>query len=149
MSESKATIRLPSVEYLRECFDYDPEAGELRWKTRPREHFTTTNVWATMNTKVGGKVAGNIARTGYRVVTIGLREYSVHRVVWKLMTNEEPPPELDHVNGVRTDNRWCNLRAANRYEQGYNRERGKNNTSVKRLAEKRTERSLDEMGGEY
>ena len=27
------------VEYLRECFHYDPETGELTWKERPLSHF--------------------------------------------------------------------------------------------------------------
>jgi hypothetical protein len=30
---------LPSIEYLRECFEVDFETGVLRWKVRPVSHF--------------------------------------------------------------------------------------------------------------
>jgi|KBSSwiS6_1023812.scaffolds.fasta_scaffold10988_4 hypothetical protein len=123
---------LPSVDYLQECFVYDPDTGVLMWKERPRKHFATTNIWAVSNAKHAGKIAGNISNKGYRNITIGLREYKVHRVIWKLMTNEEPPPMLDHINGIRADNRWCNLRVADWWEQAHNRKMPVNNTSGRR-----------------
>jgi hypothetical protein len=36
---------------------------------------------------------------------------------------------IDHINGVSSDNRICNLREATISENGQNRKRGKNNTS--------------------
>jgi hypothetical protein len=120
---------LPSVEYLRECFDYDPETGELRWKVRPIEHFPTKNVWAISNAKYAGRTAGWFSYKGYCCVMIKGRSCVSHRVIWKLVTNEEPPPMLDHVNGSRADNRWRNLRAANWWEQAHNRKLVKHNTS--------------------
>jgi HNH endonuclease len=121
--------KLPSAEYLRECFDYDPETGELRWKRRPREHFPTTNSWAVNNARQAGKAAGSLTYKGYCSVMIAGHSYSSHRIIWKLMTNEEPPPMLDHINGIRTDNRWHNLRAANWWEQAHNRRLPKTNIS--------------------
>lgn len=50
-------------------------------------------------------------KDGYlRVIDQG-RELMVHRLVWALH-HDDVPPVLDHINGIRTDNRIENLRAA-------------------------------------
>lgn len=38
--------------------------------------------------------------------------YKAHRVIWKLVTLEEPDV-IDHINGDRSDNRLINLRSTN------------------------------------
>ncbi len=43
-----------------------------------------------------------------------------HRVAWLLMTGSDPVEEIDHINGVKTDNRWENLRPANRSQNAMN-----------------------------
>lgn len=52
---------------------------------------------------------------GYLVITISNKNFYVHRLVWESI--KEPIPEnmtLDHVNGVKTDNRFCNLQLLSR-----------------------------------
>jgi hypothetical protein len=34
--------------FLRECFNYDPETGSLKWRVRPRCHFKTLHAYITL-----------------------------------------------------------------------------------------------------
>jgi HNH endonuclease len=100
------------IAYLRECFRYDPETGELRWRDRPRSHFVSDRAWAKFQSFVGRK-AGSFDPNGYGVVTLTfegkmIRLYQ-HRVIWALMKGEWPSSNLDHWNGDESDNRFDNL----------------------------------------
>jgi hypothetical protein len=123
---------LPSVEYLRECFSYDSETGELTWKRRPREHFATQSGWKIFNRHYAGTCAGTINNLGYRHILVQGRHYTVHRIVWKLVTDEEPPEFLDHINGDKNNNSFTNLRPATRQEQRWNCPLQKNNRCGRR-----------------
>jgi hypothetical protein len=52
-----------------------------------------------------------------------------HRVAWAIHYNEQPPEVIDHINGVGTDNRIENLRAATFSQNKQNSRRYKNNKS--------------------
>ena len=65
---------------------------------------------------------------GYPMCWYEGKVWLVHRLAFLLM-GEEIPIEVDHINGNRSDNRWCNLRAVTRTEQNRNTCRSKNNTS--------------------
>jgi hypothetical protein len=58
-----------------------------------------------------GAVAGSVKAAGYVVVTIDGRYYPAHRLIW-VMLHGEWPNVIDHRNGVRSDNRRENIRAA-------------------------------------
>lgn len=121
----KANLRpLPSQPRLRELLDYDPETGVLRWRLRAgTDRFTKT--W---NARYAGTVAGYIANHGYITITIDGVDYYAHRVIWKLVTGDEPP-EIDHENGIRSDNRAENLLASTNAENMKNTKMHRNNTS--------------------
>lgn len=70
-----------------------------------------------------------IAKSGYLSVGINDRMYRVHRVIWKMMTGEEPPMTIDHIDHDRANNRWCNLRIASKREQAWNLGMHKDNAS--------------------
>lgn len=83
---------------LREVLHYDPETGVF------------TRVAARASTYVG-KPAGCVNKAlGYIVVSVDGRPYYGHRLAILWMTGEWPKGQGDHINGDRTDNRWCNLR---------------------------------------
>jgi hypothetical protein len=59
------------------------------------------------------KELGSLAR-GYLNVKILGKDYKVHRVIWMLHTGDWPKGEIDHINGIKTDNRIVNLRDVDR-----------------------------------
>jgi hypothetical protein len=122
------------VRFLRECFDYDPQIGVLTWRSRPREHFADERAHGTWNTRFAGKPAFTaLTAQGYPlgVLTFGgrRRAFLAHRVIWALMTGAWPIDQIDHINGVRDDNRWSNLRAATNAENAQNMRISARNTS--------------------
>jgi HNH endonuclease len=127
--KTAASIKqLPSADYLHACFTYDPDTGELRWKRRPREHFPTAKGWRVFNGNFAGQLAGTIVG-GYYSVGINGSLYYAQRIIWKLMTGEDPLNTIDHKDGNRTNNRWDNFRPATKLEQTHNAKVRKDNTS--------------------
>lgn len=110
-----------SVEMARELFEYDPLTGVVSMASRRRANSEK------------GKRAGHVNVHGYREVKIQVsgKKYSFieHRLIWFLMNGEWPPHQIDHVNGVRDDNRWSNLRLATKAQNQANTRRYRNNTS--------------------
>ena len=102
--------RLPVVR-LHELFAYEPDTGRLTW--RFRENGPTC--W---NARHAGQDAGALEKGGYFVVNLAAKgkrsNYRVHRIVWAMMTGTWPEAsvQIDHRDGVRSNNSWSNLRLA-------------------------------------
>ncbi|WP_291773785.1 HNH endonuclease [Luteibacter sp.] len=94
---------------LLNALDYNPETGEFRWKSNGRGR-----------SRRAGDVAGSAHSRGYVRVKVDGKTYLAHRLAFLFMTGRFPESEADHVNGIRTDNRWSNLRAANASENRCN-----------------------------
>jgi hypothetical protein len=121
---------MPSQEYLKECFEYNEFTGILTWKQRPREHYSSDTNFIGSNKRFLNKIAGTPkGKMGYLSVKVHDNSYAVHRIIWKLVTGNEPSYEIDHINNIRDDNRWCNLREASSSENGRNRLMRSDNTS--------------------
>lgn len=60
-----------------------------------------------------GDEAGTLDRHGYRQICIGYKLVKAHRIAWFLYYGEWPKNCIDHVNGIKTDNRIVNLRDVN------------------------------------
>ena len=114
-----ATRPIPSQEYLRECFDYDPETGALTWKHRPRERFQDDGHMKTWNTRYAGKAAG-ARSTASIIVGIDGELWIAARIIWRLVTGKQPD-EVDHKDNDPFNNRWGNLREATSSQNKMNR----------------------------
>lgn len=76
-----------------------------------------------------GSFSQSIDSKGYRRIRIDSQRVLEHRLAWFYMTGEWPPEEIDHINGVRTDNAFSNLRLADRKQNKRNTKTYKNNKS--------------------
>ena len=88
---------------------YEPSSGHFFW-----------NVDRPGGIKAGSQT-GRIDSRGYLQVCVLNRRYGAHRLAWFWQHGEWPPEEIDHINGVRTDNRIENIRCASRVENQRNK----------------------------
>lgn len=121
--------QLPSVDYLHQCFTYNPESGVLTWKVRPRDHFASEWSWTVFNKTWAGNETGTPSKHGYLKVCLNGKTLLAHHIVWCLCTGDWSTTELDHIDGVPQNNRIENLRQATDSQQAINRGKPKNNTS--------------------
>lgn len=82
-----------------DMIDYDPETGVAVWSARPSNRVKVGDTIGCKNTQ------------GYLVVGMRGKIHLLHRVVWELVNGPIPSGmQIDHINGVRDDNRLKNLR---------------------------------------
>jgi len=111
-------IPLPSQDKLRSLFFYTPETGELKWRIR-------------IPNKIGlYQPVGHKDVTGYLATRIKGKMFRVHRLIWMLHYGEDPGLlHIDHVNGIKDDNRIQNLRLATQSQNACNCKMRSHNTS--------------------
>ena len=102
-------------EQLKECLNYDPDTGIFVWLK-------------SVGTVRVGSVAGTLAK-GYIKIGLAGKLYRAHRLVFLYVTGEFPTEQVDHINCVRNDNRWGNLRQATRNQNMHNQGKQITNTS--------------------
>ena len=93
----KYRIELPKKDRLLELFSY--ENGMLihkHWK------------------RFLGQRAGKINHYGYRVVKVDGTAFYEHRIIWVMLNKSLEYKDIDHINGIKDDNRIENLRAVDR-----------------------------------
>lgn len=94
---------MSSYEYqlrLLEQLNYEKDTGIFRWKKSPANNIPA------------GSVAGATTSAGYTQITFQGGTCVAHRLVWLMEHGREPVGQIDHVNGIRNDNRIANLREA-------------------------------------
>jgi len=114
----KYCLPLPPQDELLKNLAYDPATGVLTRKV------TTTR---KAGTEAGCET--KTTRQTIRVVGVCGRFFVAHRLIWKMMTGQEPPEFIDHIDGNSLNNRWNNLRLATNGQNRFNSKRAKNNSS--------------------
>ncbi|ABV74303.1 hypothetical protein BA3_0018 [Thalassomonas phage BA3] len=100
---------------LKELLTYNPEAGLFTWKV-------------TRGKAVKGNIAGSKSLAGYIYISIENRRYLAHRLALIYVTGG-CSGNIDHIDGVRNNNIYSNLRIANPQENSRNCSRSKSNKS--------------------
>jgi hypothetical protein len=114
---------LPSPQYLRERIDYNPDTGQMIWKTFHPIHKGWNERWS------GKPAFAGLNNHGYKQGAVDRRMLIGHRVAWAIVHGEWPDGHIDHINGDRADNRISNLRIATPVENNRNMRKFVSNSS--------------------
>lgn len=105
-------------EQLHALLTYDPTTGDFFWKTSGRGRRDITKPAGTVN-----------KTTGYVHIMMNGKRHQAHRLAWLWMTGSFPALDIDHIDHVRANNRWSNLREVDNAENQKNQSRRMDNTS--------------------
>ena len=107
-----------SQSELKALLHYDPETGV--W---------TNRVQRGVRGAIGLETGSVRKQDGYRFIAIKKKYYSAHRLAFLYMEGSLPSDQVDHINHVKDDNRWCNIRHATSTMNNRNSPRNWNNKS--------------------
>jgi len=85
---------LHHYRYASQCLRYGPESGLLFYRSLS-----------------GEKLAGTVSRDGYVMIGVLGCTMFAHRIAWFIHFNEMPPEIIDHIDGVRHNNRIAKLQS--------------------------------------
>ena len=126
---------MPARRRIEKFFYVDTQLGYLINKPRSPEDFSipkrgTQKSYSVMwNKQHAWQVVGAGTNTNrYLTVKIDGLAYSVHRLIWFYATGSEPEL-IDHINGIKNDNRIENLRTVSHLENCKNMAVTDRNTS--------------------
>lgn len=115
---------MPSPTLLHEIFLYDESSPScLIWKTNRYSGHGKLQVST-------GSIVGCCNGSGYWETTIDSQKYAVHRLIYQMLVGKLPDGfVVDHINGIRSDNRIENLRAIPFVMNSRNQKKRKTNTT--------------------
>jgi len=97
---------------LEDVFTYHPDTGLFKW-VEPTG--LKLKGWFDQNNTLSNK--------GYCRINYKGKDIKAHRLAWYLMTGSFPKDQIDHINGIKTDNRFSNLREVTNKQNAQNRTR--------------------------
>ena len=92
---------IPTQSILRDLYWYNPITGEMISRRTNRDTGWTED--------------------GYKYICLRGKDYRVHRLIWMYLHDRWPTEMIDHINGVKTDNKMCNLREVTAKQNAENR----------------------------
>jgi len=101
---------------LMELLEYNSETGLFK------------RLVTTSSRSLKGAIIGKKEKNLYPQIMVDSKKYTAHRLAWLYVTGEWPK-HIDHINHIKSDNRWVNLRNVTSKENQKNLSLAKNNTS--------------------
>ena len=106
--EEQLVILTPiTQDRVKELLRYDPNTGVFTWRQTNKMH----NI---------GAIAGSVAKSGYRYISIDHSPILAHRIAWFMWYGYWPEQVIDHKNRKKDDNRIRNLRDTSYSENRWN-----------------------------
>ena len=102
---------------LKELVNYDLDTGLFTWR------------FGRVGAKKGATCGSKNKVKGYIEVMLMRKSYLLHRLAFLYIKGFMPVDEIDHINHIKDDNRWCNLRDVKHLDNQKNRSIFKNNKS--------------------
>jgi hypothetical protein len=93
---------------LKEFINYDKNTGLFTWRVSPSNSIKQNQVAGTKNSN------------GHIQIKILGQRYFAHRLAWFFVNGHWPSMIIDHINGIRDDNRIVNLRQVTASQNGHN-----------------------------
>jgi hypothetical protein len=118
---------------LQLLVNYNPNTGIFTWKYRNLDTFKSIFRAKTWNTRYAYKETGCITKDGYLTIRIDDKAHYAHRLAWIYIYGKSPKKHIDHINGIRTDNRIENLREADSSENLQNQRKGHPDSKYSKL----------------
>ena len=97
-----------TAEELKKHLSYNPETGVFLRLT------------ASGGKSKVGHPAGFLSDMGYLCIGINRKTYKAHRLAFLYVNGEWPIGDIDHINGIKNDNRITNLRDVSHQVNGFN-----------------------------
>ena len=120
----------PIFEEYVNLFAYNPQTGQV------------TNAVRRGHTAKAGARAGGLDPGGYLRIKHKRTTIMAHRLAWRIHFGEWPNQLIDHINGIKSDNRISNLRVASKSQNNWNRKLNKNSSSgVKGVSWRKNEKA--------
>lgn len=107
----------PDAATLRALLEYSPKTGQF------------VRLVDVSNARAG-QVAGTLHKRGYLHIRVGGIIFKAHRLAFLWMTGAWPAGEVDHINGIKTDNRWSNLRDATAFINAQNHQKARSDSKT-------------------
>ena len=109
---------MTDFEMARDFFRYDPETGDI-FRIKVNKY----------RPKLLNKKSGYLCN-GYLFSWFNKKQVRNHRLAWLLYYGTWPKNEVDHINGIRSDNRIVNLRDVTPRENQSNKDVHRNGKLV-------------------
>ena len=108
------------IDQLHEMLKYNPDTGKFIWRERAEDFPSPLSAIRGFNARCAGKLVYEEGHKGYRRIQLLGKRYKSHRLAWAMHHGDWPADQIDHINGVRSDNRIGNLREASQTENSRN-----------------------------